>query len=127
MVIALGTIACSSTPGGDGLRDSFAQQLSANRFVSAFERTGDDLTFKAPAPDGSPATWRVHIDSTRIEKQASETQPFKGTVLSSWYVNGGRIDITGGESNLPIELTSNGLGQECWAFWEADRKRWSWE
>jgi hypothetical protein len=85
------------------------------------------MTFRAPRPDGTPSTWRVHIDDTSIEKQSSATQPYKGTVRSSWYVNGEKIEIRGADSNLPIELTSNGLGQECWAFWEAEEKRWSWE
>ena len=118
---------CSSAPDADGLYDSFARQLAANRFVSAFQRSGDNMTFTAPGPDGTPTTWRVHIDSSNIEKQSTPKQPFKGTVRSSWYANGEKIEITGADSNLPIELTSNGLGQECWAFWEADGQRWSWE
>jgi hypothetical protein len=48
-------------------------------------------------------------------------------VQSSWYVNGEKVVITGAESNLPLELTANGLSQECWAFWETDQQRWSWE
>lgn len=123
-LVALG---CSTAPGDERLRDSFASQLAANKFISDFKRQGDDMTFRAPRPDGTPSTWRVHIDDTTIEKQSSATQPYKGTVVSSWYVNGEKIAITGADSNLPIELTSNGLGQECWAFWEADQKRWSWE
>ena len=120
-------IGCSSAPGTDGLRDSFAQQLSANRFISDFQRSGDNMTFKGPRPDGTPAVWRVHIDTATVEKQSNARQPFKGTVTSSWYVDGQEIAITGGDSNLPIELTSNGLGQECWAFWDPQGKRWSWE
>ena len=119
--------ACSNAPRDDGLRDSFAQQLAANKFIAAFQRTGDDMTFRAPRPDGTPSTWRVHIDETAVEPQSNERQPFKGTLRSSWYVNGEKIEITGRDSNLPIELTSNGLSQECWAFWEANERRWSWE
>lgn len=125
--LAFITAACNSAPPTDGLRDSFAAQLSANKFVSEFQRSGDNMTFKAPRPDGTPATWRVHIDTAVVEAQSSPTQPFKGTVTSSWYVNGEAIQITGGDSNLPIELTSNGLGQECWAFWEPQAKTWGWE
>src|SRR6476661_6952624 len=119
--------ACSNDPREDGLRDSFAQQLAANKFIAEFQRSGDDMTFRAPRPDGTPSTWRVHIDQTAVEPQSNERQPFKGTLRSSWYVNGEKIEITGRDSNLPIELTSNGLSQECWAFWEANERRWSWE
>jgi len=119
--------ACSNASREDGLRDSFAQQLAANKFIAEFHRSGDNMTFRAPRPDGTPSTWRVHIDETAVEPQSNERQPFKGTLRSSWYVNGEKIEITGRDSNLPIELTSNGLSQECWAFWEANERRWSWE
>ena len=119
--------ACSSAPAESGLRDSFARQLAANKFISAYERNGDTMTFRAPSPDGTPAAWRVHIDTVKIEPQKSEKEPFKGTVLSSWFVNDQPVTITGGDSNLPIELTSNGLGQECWALWDAAAKKWGWE
>lgn len=119
--------ACTSPPPADGLRDSFAQQLASNTFVSGFERSGDNMTFKAPRPDGTPSIWRVHIDTATVQPQSNDKQPFKGTIASSWYVNGEQIVITGGDSNLPIELTSNGLGQECWAYWDPGSKRWSWE
>ena len=118
---------CSSAPGTDGLRDSFAQQLSANTFISGFQRSGDDMTFKGPRPDGTPAEWRVHIDTATVEPQSNARQPFKGTVNSAWYVDGRSVAITGGDSNLPLELTANGLGQECWAFWNPETRRWSWE
>jgi hypothetical protein len=121
------TTACNGAPSAGSLRDSFAEQLAANKFVTEFKRSGDDLTFKAPRPDGTPSTWRVHIDSAVVEQQSNARQPYKGTVTSAWYANGEQITITGADSNLPIELTSNGLGQECWAFWEADTRRWSWE
>ncbi len=126
VLIAL-TTACNSAPPADGLRDSFAQQLSANKFISDFQRSGDNITFKGPRPDGTPSIWRVHLDTATIEPQMDEKQPFKGTVTSSWFVNGEKVEISGADSNLPIELTSNGLGQECWAFWDAAAKRWSWE
>lgn len=129
LVVALPLLltACSSAPAESGLRDAFAQQLAANKFLSTFERNGDTLTFKAPSPDGTPASWRVHIDSVKIEEQKSEKEPYKGTVLSSWFVNDQPVTITGADSNLPLELTSNGLGQECWALWDATSKKWGWE
>ena len=126
-LLILATAACSSAPGTDDLRDSFAQQLSANKFVSDFQRSGDTMTFKAPRPDGTASTWEVRILTATIETQSDAKQPFKGTVTSSWSVNGREIKSSGSDSNLPLELTSSGLAQECWAFWEADAKRWSWE
>ena len=127
LALTLVLSACSGAPPADGLRDAFARQLSANKFLSEFQQSGDNMTFKAPRPDGTLATWRVHIASATVAAQSDARQPFKGTVTSSWFVNGEEIKITGSDSNLPIELTSNGLGQECWAFWEKDAKRWSWE
>lgn len=127
LVLLALTTACNSAPPADGLRDSFAEQLSANKFISDFQRSGDNITFKGPRPDGTPSIWRVHIDAATVEAQKDEKQPFKGTVTSSWFVNGEKVEITGADSNLPIELTSNGLGQECWAFWDAGAKRWGWE
>ena len=121
------TSACSRAPRAEELRDSFAQQLAANTFISEFQRNGDNMTFKAPRPDGVPATWRVQITSASVEQQSDGKQPYKGTVASSWFVDGQEIKITGSDSNLPIELTSNGLSQECWAFWDPEAKRWSWE
>jgi hypothetical protein len=118
--------ACGGAPSADSLRDAFAQQLAANKFLSEFQRSGDNMTFTAPGPDGSPSKWRVQIESATVAPQSDARQPFKGTVTSSWFVNGNQVRITGRDSNLPIELTSNGLGQECWAFWEKDTKHWSW-
>jgi hypothetical protein len=126
-LVVLTAVACSSAPGTDALRDSFAQQLSANKFVSDFHRSGDTMTFKAPRPDGTASTWEVRIQTATIEKQDDAKQPYKGTVTSSWSVNGREIKSSGSDSNLPLELTSTGLAQECWAFWEADAMRWSWE
>ena len=127
LVLLALTTACNSAPPADGLRDSFAEQLSANKFISDFQRSGDNITFKGPRPDGTPSIWRVHIDAATVEAQKDEKQPFKGTVTSSWFVNGEKVEITGADSNLPIELTSTGLGKECWAFWDAGAKRWGWE
>ena len=127
LIAALVVATCSSAPGTDGLRDAFAQQLSANRSVSQFSRNGDTMTFKAPQPDGTPGTWEVRIQTATVEKQSDAKQPYKGIVTSAWSVNGKEIKSSGRDSNLPLELTSSGLAQECWAFWEADGQRWSWE
>ena len=111
----------------DGLRDAFADQLSANRAVSAFARTGDELRFSGPGAQGGIATWRVHIDSSRIEPNSDPKQPYKGTVTSSWYSNEQAVRPSGRDSNLPLELTSTGLAQECWALWDKAAGRWGWE
>jgi hypothetical protein len=37
------------------------------------------------------------------------------------------VTPTATESRLPFELISNGLSQDCWALWQPDGKRWSWE
>jgi hypothetical protein len=118
-------------PDTASLRESFAQQLESNRFVKEFQRDGDDLLFTAPGAEGGVAKWRVHIDSATIEgnddSRAAATQPYKGIVKSSWYSEGQIVRPSGGQSNLPLELMSNGLSQDCWAFWEDATKRWSWE
>ena len=120
--------ACSSAPDTAGLQESFGQQLAANRFISEFQKSGDDFTFTGPSPEGGgPAKWRVHIDSAAIDPQDDEKQPYKGTVKSTWLADGKSIEITGDQSNLPIELLSNGLSQVCWAFWDPAAMRWSWE
>ena len=118
--------ACSGAPGEPGLRDSFAQQLGANKFVKDFQRNGDDMTFVAPGPEGGTAKWRVHIDSGVIEPNEDEKMPYKGTIHSSWYADGQKIEASARESRLPYELTTNGLSQDPWAFWDPAAKKWDW-
>ena len=129
IILAFATPACSSKPGSDGLKDSFAQQLAANEFIRDFKRSGDELTFSGPGAEGGTATWRVRVDSALVEANAtnSDAQPYKGTVKSSWFSDGQPVVPSGGESNLPIELMSNGLSQDCWAFWNTATERWDWE
>jgi hypothetical protein len=115
------------TPGTDGLRDSFAAQLSANRFITDFQRNGDELTFSGPGAEGGVATWRVQIDSAVVEANDDPAQPYKGTVKSSWFSDNQPVVPRGSESHLPIELMANGLSQDCWAFWDEAETRWSWE
>jgi hypothetical protein len=128
IILAFTTASCS-TPGADSLKDSFAEQLAANEFVRDFKRSGDELTFSGPGAEGGTATWRVRIDSTVVEANSenTDTMPYKGTVKSSWFSDGQPVEPSGGESRLPIELTSNGLSQDCWAFWDNAAERWSWE
>ncbi len=125
-LVAVLTLAACGKPAVEGLRDSFAEQVAANRFVKDFQRNGDDLLFSAPDSSGSPATWRVHIDSAVIEKADDESR-YKGTVKSSWFGNGEAVIPSGRESNLPVELLDNGISQDCWAWWEPDTGRWGWE
>lgn len=127
VVAVLSMGACARPPGVDGLRDSFAQQLGANRFIKDFQRKGDALTFSGPGAEGGVATWRVEIDSAVVEPTGDPGQPYKGTVKSSWYSDKEPVRPRGPDSNLPIELMDNGLSQDCWAFWDEAAKRWSWE
>jgi hypothetical protein len=126
IVALVTTAACSDKPAVDSLRDSFALQVAANRFVKDFQRTGDELLFTAPDTTGNSAKWRVHIDSFVIETD-EETKRYKGTVKSSWFANGEPVIPSGRESNLPVELLDNGISQDCWAWWEPDARRWGWE
>jgi len=126
LVSAAVVVAACGPPVSD-LRDSFAQQLSANKFIKDFHRSGDDLTFTGPGADGGVAKWRVHIDSVLVEQNGDPAQPYKGTVKSSWFSDDKPVLPRGRDSHLPIELIANGLGQECWALWQQAEKRWSWE
>jgi hypothetical protein len=128
-LIAVATlhVACSGQPGEQGLRDSFAQQLAANRFIKEFQRSGDEMTFVGPGPEGGTAKWRVHVDSAVVEPNEDEAMPYKGTVRSSWYADGQKIEPSAARSTLPFEVSSNGLSQDCWAFWNPAEEKWDWE
>ena len=131
--VLLATVAAAAC--GDGkpteasLRESFGQQLSANKFIKDFQKNGDDLTFTGPGAEGGTAKWKVHIESAAIEANDTPEQPYKGNIKSAWYSDGQQVipSPSGRESHLPIELMDNGLAQDCWAFWEKDAKKWSWE
>lgn len=85
------------------------------------------MTFSGAGAEGGTAKWRVHIDSALVEETGKPELPYQGTVRSSWYSDGQLVESRGRDSNLPIELTSNGLAQVAWAFWDASTKAWSWE
>jgi hypothetical protein len=132
--MALATAACSllgcgaDGPPSEGLRDSFLQQLAANRFIRDVQPAAEEVRFTGPGVDGKErSAWRVHVDSAVVEKADDPARPFRGVVRSSWYADDQLVRTAPGESNLPIELTSNGLAQECWALWDASAGRWSWE
>ena len=114
-------------PSESGLKDSFAEQLIANSFVRDVQRSGDTITFSAPTEAGPAGSWRVTLDTAVVEPQDTPATPYKGTVTSSWYENGRLVQTKGRESQLPLELTSNGLAQECWALWNNAASRWEWE
>jgi hypothetical protein len=128
VVVAALIAACGNgQPTKDSLKDAFAQQLGTNKFVKDFARNGDEMTFTGPGADGGTAKWRVHIDLAVIEDTESQSLPYKGIIESSWYSDNRLVKSHGRDSMLPIELTANGLAQECWAYWDRQGKRWSWE
>jgi hypothetical protein len=127
IVLMAATAACGGGPDESSLRDSFAQQMASNKFIMDFQRNGDELTFSGPGADGGTAKWRIQIESAAIEPNRDEAQPYKGTVKSAWYSDGQRVEPSGNRSNLPVELQSNGVSQDCWAFWDKAGSRWSWE
>ena len=123
LVIATG---CGK-PSESDLRDSFAQQLAANKSVKDFQRSGDEMRFTGPGADGTVTKWRVHIDSSVIDDIKDAEKPYKGTVKSSWYAGDYKVEPDRLESNLPLELISTGLAQDCWAAWNKTTKKWEWE
>ena len=129
VIAALATTACGA-PSAESLRESFAAQMAANRFIRDFQRNGDELSFTGPGAEGGVAKWRVHIDATVIDPNPDQSkrvaQPYKGTVKSSWYSNDQLVRPSAADSHLPIELIDNGLSQDCWAFWDKAAKRWDW-
>jgi hypothetical protein len=126
ILLTLTTAACSK-PGVNDLRDSFAQQLAANKFVKDFQRSGDDLRFTGPGADGTVIKWRVHFDRAEITDTDDAGKPYKGRVYSSWYAGDYKVTADRYESNLPLELISTGLAQDCWAVWNKTTKKWEWE
>jgi hypothetical protein len=128
LVFVLLASACGDgRPSASGLRDSFAAQLAANPFVRDVQPDGDAITFSGRAADGRVSAWRIVIDSAEVEPNDDPSLPFKGTIRSSWYSDGQPVRPSGRESNLPAELISNGLAQECWALWNSASARWEWE
>lgn len=129
LVGSLFTLACGggvpATP--ENLRASFSRQVASVGLVHDFKQEGDDLTFSASYANEPNAQYRVHIDSAVVEPQQDKAdQPFKGTVKSTWYVNGTAVRPRGTYADLPTEFLDKGLGQDCWAFWESKTNEWSW-
>jgi hypothetical protein len=126
-VVLLMAAAGCGKPSDRDLRDSFAEQLAANKFVKDFQKKGEDLLFVGPGADGTTTNWRVHIDSAVITDTGDAEKPYKGTVKSSWYAADFKVVPDRYESNLPLELISTGLAQDCWAAWNKTTKKWEWE
>jgi hypothetical protein len=125
--LLLTLVACGGgRPDEASLRDSFVEQIRSVGFVRTFERKGDEVLFSGPYAGEADVQWRVRIDSVLIEPNTDESQPFKGTVKSSWFVDGKPIEPRGSQSDLPSDFLDKGIGQECWAFWEVSDSRWSW-
>ena len=110
----------------ESLRTSFAQQVASIGLVRDFQRNGDDLTFSAPDAAGGAAHWRIHIESVIIERNDDTTKPYKGTVASSWYMNGAPIQAATPGAQLPKGFTEKGLSQNSSALWEEATRQWHW-
>ena len=118
--------ACAPEPGEENLKASFAAQIEAVATVSAFERTGDELTFTEIREGESDVSWRVTIDSVTLEPRPDDAVPVQGNVVSSWYADGELIEPIGSIYTLPDEFYDAGLAQDCWALWDAERAAWGW-
>jgi hypothetical protein len=58
----------------------------------------------------------AHLAGSATHRQPNDQkQPYKDTVKSTWYANYQLILPTGRDSNLPIELLSKGVSQDCWS------------
>lgn len=127
VVAVVSLAACGGVePGEQNLRDSFAEQIASVGFVRNFERRGDELTFQAPYEAKAEVPWRVRIDSAKVEPNNDERQPFKGSVKASWYADGKLIEPRDSYADLPSDFLDKGVGQDCWAFWDAAARKWSW-
>jgi hypothetical protein len=129
LVVCLAAVAafgCRNANPEQQLKDSFLQQIAATENVRDFQRNGDEVSFSTRYGENPGAKWRVHIDSASVERQADGKTPYKGTINSTWSVNGEPIRPRGDQSDLPLAFLDNGLAQECWAFWDDKDQRWSW-
>jgi hypothetical protein len=109
------------------LKDSFVQQIASTGIAQGLQHQGDEVTFTARRGDVADAKWRVHFDAATVENDTDGKTPRKGTVKSSWYVNGEQIRPRGDQADLPLPLLDAGLAQECWAFWDKGTQKWSWK
>jgi len=126
LVLASCLIGCNAEPGAASLKDSFALQIESIDLVGDFERQGDEITFVRLDGAGDRIEWRVVIESAVVEPQEDEAIPFKGTVKSSWTLNGRPVRVRGDVSGLPVWILETGISQDCYALWEAETESWGW-
>ena len=122
----LAVATCAVQPGEANLRDSFMEQIAAVDGVSDSVRDGDELTFSGPDGRGGTGKWRVHIDSTELGPGPDDQMPFQGSVVSSWWRDGELVVFLGTMSGLPQVFLDAGIGQECYALWDAAANAWDW-
>ncbi len=124
MVVALAGCAQADD---ESLRDSFAERIGTSDFVSGFSRDGDEITFSGPDGEGGTSEWRVVIDTSLIEpNEFDDATPYTGRITSEWYADGEIVEYLGTMTALPTQFLDRGLGQECWAYWVEDERRWDW-
>jgi hypothetical protein len=128
LLVAAVTTACAQPQAdSEGLRDSFADQISKSSFVSDFTREGDELSFSGPDGDGGNAEWLVRIDTSLVEPNLfDEAMPYQGRITSEWTADGELVEFLGNMTALPQEFLDRGLGQACWAYWVEAESRWDW-
>lgn len=127
VVAVAGCAGAQAQADDESLRDSFAERIETSSFVSDFSRNGDELTFSGTLREGGTAEWRVVIDSSVVEpNELDDAMPYVGRITSGWYANGQVVEYLGSMSALPQEVLDRGLGQECYAYWLAEDRRWDW-
>jgi hypothetical protein len=130
LVLCLGAVtlaACGGATPEQQLKDSFVQQITSTGFARDLQHNGDEVTFTGKRGDKADAKWRVHLDSAAIENDTDGKTPRKGTMKSSWFVDGEQIRPRGDQADLPLPILDAGLAQECWAFWDKSSRKWSWK
>jgi hypothetical protein len=131
-VICLGALAaavaaCGGVTPEQQLKDSFVQQIASSGFARDLQHQGDEVTFTGKRAEKNDAKWRVRFDAATIENDTDGKTPRKGTVKSSWFVDGEQIRPRGDQADLPLPILDAGLAQECWAFWDKNAGKWSWK
>ena len=128
IAIALVWVACAAPQADDAsLRASFAERIAGTEGVTDLSVEGDVIRFNGPDGEGGVAAWTVTIDTSLVEpNEFDDDMPFQGRITSVWTADGEVVEYLGNMTALPKEYLDRGLGQECWAYWMADDKRWDW-
>jgi len=130
VILCLGVLAAAACGGAtpqQQLKDSFVQQIVASGFARDLQHQGDEVTFTGKRAEKNDAKWRVHLDADVVENDTDGKTPRKGTVKSSWFVDGEQIRPRGDQADLPLPILDAGLAHECWAFWDKSSGKWSWK